>query len=291
MDYSDRCLIEVRNISHTYFAGTPLAVSALRNVSIEVHENEAVGIIGPAGSGKSTLLQHLNGLLRPEQGEVYIEGSPLSEMTDEITGVRQRVGLVFQMPEKQLFKQYAGDDIAFGPINLGLSSQEVRRRVKKAMHMTGLPFSFKDRLTQELSQGEKRLLALSGVLAMEPQVLVLDEPTANLDPQGRKQILSILKNWARRAKRAVVLASHSMEDIAELCTRVYVIADGRVVTEGESREVFSNYTLLEQNGLSLTVPGRVMRGLIQNGFRVDAGVVSYENAAQQIRGLLNAWKV
>lgn len=280
-------IIDVRGLSHTYLPGTPLEIRSLDNVGIQVFENEAVGIIGPTGSGKSTLLQHLNGLYLPDEGEVRIDGRFIAESSTDIHRVRQRIGLVFQNPENQLFEQYAGDDVAFGPRNMKLPPEEIRKRVRNAMEAVGLPFNYKDRLTAQLSLGEKRRLALAGVLAMEPQVLVLDEPTAGLDPEGRFELLDILAAWREGLRRAVVIASHNMEDIVELSSRVYVLVNGRVILSGSTREVFANYDVLIQNGLSVPVAAQVIRGLLKKGFSVSPEVLTVEEAAEEIKGLFN----
>ena len=287
MVLKDTPIIDVRGLSHTYLPGTPLEVRSLDNVGIQVFENEAVGIIGPTGSGKSTLLQHLNGLFIPDEGEVRINGISISESSIDIRRVRQRIGLVFQNPENQLFEQYAGDDVAFGPRNMKLPPEEIRKRVRNAMEAVGLPFNYKDRLTARLSLGEKRRLALAGVLAMEPQVLVLDEPTASLDPEGRLKLLDILTAWRKGFRRAVVIASHNMEDIVELSSRVYVLVNGKVILSGSTREVFANYDILIQNGLSLPAAARVIHGLMERGFSVSPEVLTVEEAAEEIKRLFN----
>lgn len=283
-------IIEVRDLSHRYMQGTPLEVSSLTDINMEVHADESVGIIGPAGAGKSTLLHHLNGLLRPVKGDVLVEGVSVFGATVDIVAIRRRVGLVFQNPENQLFEQYAGDDVAFGPSNLNLPREEVRKRVRRAMEMVGLPFSFKDRLTQSLSLGEKRRLALAGVLAMEPKVLVLDEPTGSLDPEGRRGLLRILRKWRSSGRRAVVIASHSMDDIVELSDRVYVLVGGRVVMEGQVRDVFSQPETISRYGLSIPAGGEVMHRLAEMGYPVSRGVLSAEEAADEIMSLLGSWR-
>jgi energy-coupling factor transport system ATP-binding protein len=289
-------LIEVRGLQHTYLQGTPLEVHSLRGVDLQVHAGESVGIVGPTGSGKSTLLQHLNGLLRPQEGEVSVDGVALSDPKVDVRAIRQRVGLFFQNPEDQLFERYAGDDVAFGPRNLSLPHDEVRERVRQAMEAVGLPFEYKDRLTSELSQGEKRRLALAGVLAMQPQVLVLDEPTAGLDPQGRRDLLRTLGQWRTTNGPAepvsgrahtMVLASHNMEDIAALCTRVYVLVNGVMVLDGTPREVFAQPEMLIEHGLTVPTVTEVMLLLRQRGYPVSAAVLTDEEATQELEALLH----
>ncbi|MBA7655984.1 Energy-coupling factor transporter ATP-binding protein EcfA2 [subsurface metagenome] len=288
MILSEVPVIEVKNLSHTYLPGTPLEVVSLKNVNLQLFKNETVGIIGPAGSGKSTLLHHLNGLLRPMHGDVQIKGISVSGWSGDIRVMRQKIGLVFQNPENQLFKQYAGDDVAFGPRNMNLSQKEVRKRVRNAMKMVGLPFSYKDRLTAGLSLGEKRRLALAGVLAMGPQVLVLDEPTASLDPEGRRELLGILSGWRSEGEKAIVIASHNMEDIVDLSSRVYVLVSGKILLHGATREVFSHYDLLVQNSLSVPAAAEVVFKLARRGYSVSTDVLNIEEAAREIKGLFHA---
>lgn len=281
-----RPIILVKNLYHRYLPGTPLEVISLRDVNLKAYTNEVVGLIGPAGSGKSTLLQHLNGLLRPMEGEVLVDGFSLSEGSTDIQKIRKKIGLVFQNPEDQLFERYAGDDVAFGPRNMKLPHDEVRKKVYDAMEMVGLPFEYKDRLVQGMSQGERRRLALAGVLAMEPQVLVLDEPAANLDPEGRGELLKILKNWRSTGERSIVIASHNMDDIAELSDRVYVLSEGRIILEGYTKEVFSHYDLLINNGLSIPIPTEFAHKLRKIGYNVSPYVLTINEAVEEIKDLL-----
>lgn len=287
MPSSTTRLIEVQRLQHTYLQGTPLEVQSLRGVDLRVYAGESVGIVGPTGSGKSTLLQHLNGLLRPQGGEVRVDGVALSDPRVDVRAIRQRVGLFFQNPEDQLFERYAGDDVAFGPRNLHLPKDEVRERVRQAMEAVGLPFEYKDRLTSELSQGEKRRLALAGVLALQPQVLVLDEPTAGLDPQGRRELLRTLTQWRAGDGKAIVFASHNMEDIATLCTRVYVLVNGTIIRHGTPREVFAQPEMLIQHGLAVPTVTEVMLLLRQRGYPVSSDVLTDEEAAQELEAVLH----
>jgi len=280
-------LIDVQDLHHTYLQGTPLETPSLRGVSLSVEPGDTLGIIGPTGSGKSTLLQHLNGLIRPQRGEVRVQGHPLSEPKVDIRWVRQTVGLVFQNPEDQLFERYVGDDVAFGPRALGLSVDQVRERVRQAMATVGLPFAFKDRLVRELSQGQRRRVALAGVLAMEPRVLALDEPTAGLDPAGRAELLQMLRRWHDREPRAIVLASHNMEDIAQLCTRLAVLVAGQVVLTGTPREVFAHSDLLQAHGLDVPVATQILLGLRQRGCPLAATALTLEEAATAIEAVWN----
>jgi energy-coupling factor transport system ATP-binding protein len=285
-------LIEVRSLSHSYFSGTPFEVRSLRDVNFELYENETLGIVGPTGSGKSTILLHLNGLLRPQKGEVLVMGVGLSGRDADVKEVRRQVGLVFQNPEDQLFEQFAGDDVAFGPRNAGLSREQVRERVRKALDLVGLPFSFKDRPCFELSLGEKRRIALAGVFAMEPRVLVLDEPTASLDPAGRRDLIELLLRWRRVEDRSMIVVSHSMEDIALLADRTLVLDDGRVVYSGTTGELFANRSTLYAHGLQPPTPLQVLYALEDRGVhlrREPSGMVPLrpQEIADAIGGILS----
>jgi energy-coupling factor transport system ATP-binding protein len=271
---NERSLIDVKNISYSYLLDTPMVVQALRDVSFSVRRDQTVGIVGPTGSGKSTLLYHLNGLLRPQEGEVWVDGVSLSDKKTDPMEVRQKVGLLFQNPEDQLFERFAGDDVAFGPRNFNLSREEVRERVRNALELVGLPFEFKDRLTADLSLGEKRRVALAGIFAMNPEVLVLDEPTASLDPAGRRELLMVLKKWRSRTGRALVVVSHNMEDIVELADYVYLISEGQAVFDGKTDELFLNRRLLERNSLVAPVTVQVLYELEARGFPLPEDIVA-----------------
>ncbi|MCC9078832.1 energy-coupling factor transporter ATPase [Litorilinea aerophila] len=246
-------LAVAEHLVHDYMRGTPLAVRALHDVNLEIRPGEIVGILGHTGSGKSTAVQHLNGLLRPHGGRVVVLGHDLGDNRVDVRALRRRVGLVFQFPEAQLFERYVGDDIAYGPRNLKLSREEVRERVRRAMAAVGLDFdTFKDRFTFSLSGGEMRRVALAGVLALEPEILILDEPTAGLDPQGRRQLWEqILK--LHDTGMALVIISHNMEELAEVCHRLYVIAEGRTVLEGTPAQIFGQPRRLREMGLDVPV--------------------------------------
>jgi energy-coupling factor transport system ATP-binding protein len=283
-------LIKVRNLHYTYLRGTPYEAVALRGVDLTVERGEIVGLIGPTGSGKSTLLQHLNGLLRPQVGEVWINGQNTSDRRTDLRAIRRLVGLVFQNPEDQLFERYAGDDVAFGPRSLGLSQSEVHQRVRWAMEAVGLDFEgFKDRLTMSLSEGERRRLALAGVLALKPEVLVLDEPTAGLDPKGRKALLAWLIRWREEQEGTIVLASHNMEDLAQLADRLYVLVEGRIVLNGTPRQVFSQFDVLDKYGLGTPLPVSVMHALRARGLPVRTDALTVTEAAAEIEALLSTY--
>jgi energy-coupling factor transport system ATP-binding protein len=266
-------LIDVEHLVHYYMRNTPLEVKALHDINLAVHKDEIVGIIGHTGSGKSTVVQHFNGLLRAHEGKVRAMGQDLGNSQVDMRQIRQRVGLVFQFPESQLFEQYVGDDVAYGPRNLKLNREEVRRRVRKAMESVGLGFEeFKDRLTFTLSGGQMRRVALAGVLALEPEVLVLDEPTAGLDPQGRKQLLRHIVELHRQGV-TLIMISHNMEELAAICNRIYVLSDGRTLLSGTPGEVFGNTPLLHELGLDSPEVTQLFVGLVKAGLLPPAHTV------------------
>ncbi len=291
MNAGRKPIINVRGLYHTYMKGTAVEVPSLFDVNCQIYSGETVGIVGPAGSGKSTLLQHFNGLIRPQKGEVVLNGVPLSQKRIDIRKIRQMVGLVFQNPEDQLFERYAGDDVAFGPRNFGLPQEEVRARVRSAMQMVGLPFTFKDRLTMDLSQGEKRRLALAGIFALDPRVLLLDEPTASLDPAGRIELLNVLKKWRKKEGRAVVIVSHNVEDIVELTERVYFMIEGQVKIEGRTRDVFTKYELLHRYGYYVPVPLQILLYLAREGIEVSNNRITISEVAAEIGSVINDTKI
>ncbi len=278
-----RPIIQVRDLHHTYLLGTPLEAVALRGVNMEVGEGEIVAIIGPTGCGKSTLVQHFNGLIRPQKGEVVVAGHDLSDEKVDMKALRRQVGLIFQSPEQQLFEQYVGDDIAFGPRNFGLDKEEVRRRVKKAMEMVGLSFEgFKDRLTFSLSGGEMRKVAIAGVLALEPKILVFDEPTSGLDPATSRDFLAKIRELHDREGITIILVSHNMEDVAQLADRIYVIVGGRSVLEGTPRQIFSQPELLRAYGLDVPQITQVMHSLRSRGRQVQGDLLTMAEAEEEI---------
>ncbi len=276
-------ILRVENLHHTYLRGTPFEAVSLRGVDMEVHQGEIVSIIGPTGSGKSTLIQHFNGLIRPQTGNVFVLGQDLRDPDLDIKGLRRQVGMIFQTPEQQLFEQYVGDDIAFGPRNYGLDRTEVRQRVKKAMEMVGLGFEeFKDRLTFSLSGGEMRKVAIAGVLALEPSILVFDEPTCGLDPATASEFLSRIRELRDEQEVTIILVSHDMESVAQLADRIYVILQGRSILEGTPRQIFSQAGLLRSYGLDTPQVTQVMHGLRGHGAPVRVDLLSVSEAEEEI---------
>ncbi len=276
-------IIRVEDLHHTYLRGTPFETVALQGVDMEVDEGQIVAIIGPTGSGKSTLIQHFNGLIRPQRGKVVVAGQDLSDEKLDIKALRRQVGLIFQSPEQQLFEQYVGDDIAFGPRNYGLDREEVRRRVRKAMDMLGMGFEeFKDRLTFSLSGGEMRKVAIAGVLALEPKILIFDEPTSGLDPATSTEFLAKISELHAKEGTTIILVSHNMEDVAHLAERVYVIVGGRSVLSGTCRWVFSQHELLKAYGLDVPQVTQVMHLLSRRGKPVRTDLLSVPEASEEI---------
>lgn len=275
-------IIETKNLTHTYSAGTPFEQTAVKDISLTVYEGEYLGIIGRTGSGKSTLIQHLNGLLKPTAGEVLFRGKDIWTDKQTTRAARFQVGLVFQYPEYQLFEETVYRDIAFGPKNMGLDSGEIDRRVRRSARFVGLRDSVLDQSPFELSGGQKRRVAIAGVIAMEPAVLILDEPTAGLDPEGSAQILDNIRAYHKEQGAAVVLVSHSMEEVARSVDRLAVVCDGGIPLTGTPREVFSHGDALEQMGLGVPAVTRVFHRLRELGADIDPGVYTVEQARDAI---------
>lgn len=269
-------ILQVENLTHTYGEGTPFRRSAVENMSLCVCKGEFLGLIGHTGSGKSTLIQHLNGLLKPTAGRILLDGKDIWEEPKKIRSVRFRVGLVFQYPEHQLFEETVFADVAFGPKNMGLSGEEVERRVREAVRFAGLEESVLDKSPFALSGGQKRRVAIAGVIAMEPEVLVLDEPTAGLDPRGREALLENIRAYHQERGNTVILVSHSMEDVARYADRIVVLADGHTLMSGSPREVFSHAEELKKAGLDVPAATRIAAALRVRGVEVDASVYTVD---------------
>ncbi|MGI5884940.1 MAG: energy-coupling factor transporter ATPase [Candidatus Spyradocola sp.] len=274
--------VEVVNLTHTYNPDSPFSAAALKGVSFTIDDGEFLGIIGHTGSGKSTLIQHLNGLIRPTSGTVVVDGMDISSKSTDLRRVRRRVGLVFQYPEYQLFEETVQKDIAFGPHNLGLDGDEVERRVEEACRLVGLPYeAVRDKSPFELSGGQKRRVAIAGVLAMEPKVLILDEPTAGLDPAGRDAILSRIEEW-HAAGTTIVMVSHSMEDVARLADRILVLDHGNLAMTGTPREVFADAERLTQMGLDVPAVTRLAMELNARGIGVPRDLYTVEEMEEAL---------
>lgn len=279
-------MIETQNLTHIYMPGSPFEQVALHQVSVQIPENRMVGIIGHTGSGKSTFIQHLNGLLKPHHGRVLLDGEELSKSGAGLRTLRFTVGLVFQYPEHQLFEETVYKDIAFGPTNMKLSTAEIDARVRRAAELTGISPDLFDHSPFELSGGQKRRVAIAGVLAMEPKVLILDEPTAGLDPIGRDEILNNLVQIQKSAKSTVLLVSHSMEDVARTCDHVLVFNHGKVFASGTVDEVFSRSEELAAIGLSIPQAAKIAAGLRHAGVDLPQHLYTVEALCQALLPLL-----
>ena len=269
-------ILQIEHLTHTYSAGTPFQRSAVDDMNLSMMDGEFLGIIGHTGSGKSTLIQHLNGLLKPTSGRILLQGRDIWADPKKIRDVRFQVGLVFQYPEYQLFEETVYKDIAFGPKNMGLDEADIDRRVRDAAAFVGLTEAMLDKSPFELSGGQKRRVAIAGVIAMEPKVLVLDEPTAGLDPRGRDDILARIQDYHRAKNASVVLVSHSMEEIARNVDRIVVLSDSHVFMEGTPSQVFARADELEQVGLDIPQVTKVALALRRRGLPVDTAVYTVE---------------
>ncbi len=282
--------IKLEGINYIYGQGTELVVDALKDINLEIGDGEFVGVIGHTGSGKSTLVQHLNGLIKPSSGYIYFDGQDIYAEGYSMKQHRSKVGLVFQYPEHQLFEVDVLSDVCFGPKNLGMSKEEAEKTAKKALKMVGLDESYYKRSPFDLSGGQKRRVAIAGVLAMDPKMLILDEPTAGLDPQGRKEILDLISGLRRDAGITIVLVSHSMEDVAEYVDRIIVMNKGCVAFDGQPKEVFSHYKELEEMGLAAPQVTYIVHKLKAKGLPVETDAITIEEAAKDILAALKAHK-
>lgn len=272
-------IVETKNLTFAYSEGMPDEKVAVKDISIAIEKGEFVGIIGHTGSGKSTFIQMLNGLLKPSAGQVLIEGQDIWENKDKLQEFRFKVGLVFQYPEYQLFEETVYKDISFGPKNMGLDEKEIHERVLSAASFVGIGEDQMERSPFDLSGGQKRRAAIAGVLAMEPEVLILDEPTAGLDPAGRDEILGEIKKYHENRGNTILLVSHSMDDIARYATKVMVINEGALYCYDDAQKVFAMAAELEEMGLAIPTVTEVMLQLKRRGFDVDTGVYTVEDAA------------
>ena len=282
--------IKLENVSFFYGKGTAYCKEALKNVNIEIKEGSITGLIGHTGSGKSTMLQLLNGLSTPGEGKVYLDGVDIWEKPKEIGKVRYRVGLVMQYPEYQLFEETVEKDIAFGPKNMGLSNEEISERIREAIDFVGLSPDVLQKNPFDLSGGQKRRVAIAGVIAMCPEVLVLDEPAAGLDPQGRDVILDGVFKYREKTGATIIIVSHSMEDMARLCDDIVVLSHGEVVLHGTRDEVFSESQMLEKIGLAVPQITLLMHELSARGIKVNNGIYTESAAVEEIARLMKGTK-
>ena len=279
--------IKIENLTYVYMPKTPFEKKALDNVSLEIEDGEFLAVIGHTGSGKSTLIQHLNGLLKPASGKIYVDGTDITDKDTKLVDIRKKVGLVFQYPEYQLFEETIAKDIAYGPSNLGLNEDEILKRVKKSMEMVGLNYEeYKDISPFELSGGQKRRVAIAGVIAMEPKVLILDEPTAGLDPAGRDDILEQIKLLHEKYNMTIILVSHSMEDVGKLAEKIIVMNDGHVELQGKPKDVFKEIDTFEKIGLAVPQVTYLMRELKKKGFNVSEDIFTVEKAKSELLNIL-----
>jgi energy-coupling factor transport system ATP-binding protein len=274
--------LELKNVSYTYGKGTVFEVNALSNIDLAIEEGQFIGIIGHTGSGKSTLIQHFNALMEPTEGKVLFEGEDIWGEKYDRRALRSKIGLVFQYPEHQLFETDVLTDVAFGPKNQGLSKEEAEARAREALVQVGFPEKFYGHSPFELSGGQKRRVAIAGVLAMNPKVLILDEPTAGLDPKGRDEILDQISYLHDQRGITIILVSHSMEDVARYADRLIVVNDGRIPYDGTPREVFAHYKELEKIGLAAPQITYIMHDLAAKGLPVDVQATTIEEAKKSI---------
>ena len=274
--------LKVEHLSHLYEADSPLAHKALDDICLDIPNGQFIGIIGHTGSGKSTLVQHLNGLLKATRGKIYFNGEDIYEKGYDMKKLRSKVGLVFQYPEHQLFEIDVFTDVCFGPKNQGLSQEEIEKRATDALQMVGLPEELYKQSPFELSGGQKRRVAIAGVLAMRPEILILDEPTAGLDPKGREEILDQIEKLQKETGITVILVSHSMEDVAEYVDRIIVMNSGKIMYDDIPREVFRNYKELEEVGLAAPQVTYILHALRKKGLDVDVNATTIEEAAREI---------
>ncbi|MCX7883980.1 MAG: energy-coupling factor transporter ATPase [Caloramator sp.] len=279
--------IKIENLVYKYMIGTPFEKTAIDDVSLEIKDGEFIGLIGHTGSGKSTLIQQLNGLLKPTSGKIYIDGEDITSKDINLKKIRQKVGLVFQYPEYQLFEETIFKDVAFGPQNLGLSDDEILKRVRRALEIVGIDFEkYKDKSPFDLSGGQRRRIAIAGILAMEPKILILDEPTAGLDPKGRDEILEEIRKLHKEYNNTVILVSHSMEDVAKLVDRLIVMYKGKNILTGTPREVFMEIETLEKIGLAVPQVTYLVRELRKRGINIREDIITVKEAQDEILRLL-----
>lgn len=279
--------IKIKNLSHIYMPKTPFEKIALNNLNCEIKDGEFIALIGHTGSGKSTFIQHLNGLLRPTSGKIIVDGVDISDKKVKLSDIRKKVGLVFQYPEYQLFEETIEKDIEYGPRNLGISEEEISKRVKKSMSMVGLDYeTYKDKSPFDLSGGQKRRVAIAGVIAMEPKTLILDEPTAGLDPKGREDILSQIKILHEEYGMTIIMVSHSMEDVAKIADRVIVMNGGEIVLDGEIAEVFKEVETLEKIGLAVPQVTYLVRELRKKGFDISEEIFTISQAKEALLNII-----
>jgi energy-coupling factor transport system ATP-binding protein len=278
--------IKIEDLYYTYMKDTPFQVEALKGITLEIEKCEFIGLVGHTGCGKSTLIQHFNGLLKPSSGKIFVDGIDIFSRKVNMQKIRALVGLLFQYPEHQLFEETVYEDIAFGPKNFGVPDKDIEARVKSAMASAGISYEeLKDRSPFTLSGGEKRKTAIAGVLATEPEYIILDEPTAGLDPESRDNILSGIKELHKKYKKTVILVTHDMNQVALLCDRVFIMEKGRIVLQGSLKEVFSHVELLENYSLDVPQITRLMHRLKEKGLEVNTDIYTVNEALKEIKNV------
>ncbi len=277
--------LKTENLTYVYGEGTPFKITALDNVNIDISKGEFVAIIGHTGSGKSTLVQHLNGLLKPTDGKIFLDEEDIWQSKSKIFDTRFRVGLCFQYPEYQLFEETVYKDIAFGPTNMGLSKGEIDERVRNAAKYVGIPDEMLSKSPFDLSGGEKRRVAIAGVISMEPEILILDEPTSGLDPRGREQILALIKNYREQTGKTVIIVSHSMDDVARYATKVFVMNNSKLEMSGTVDEVFEKASRLREIGLSVPQITEIFIKLREKGYPVSEKIYTVEQGYLELKKL------
>ena len=283
--------IQIEHLTHAYMPGSPFAAVAVHDVTVDIQDGEFVGVLGHTGSGKTTLIQHLNGLLKPTEGRVRIDGVDINQKGVALRDIRKKVGLVFQYPEYQLFEETVEKDIAFGPKNLGLSKDEIAGRVREACGQVGINYeAVRLRSPFELSGGQMRRVAIAGVVAMRPKTLILDEPTAGLDPSGRRAILEMIRGLHEKGGLTVIMVSHNMDDIASLATRLLVMSQGRLITTGTPREIFAQQELLRSIGLGVPQAAELIHALVAEGFDLPADLYTLAEAREHLLRLAGKGK-
>jgi energy-coupling factor transport system ATP-binding protein len=283
--------IKIENLTHIYMPGSPFEKKALDNVNIVINDGEFNVLIGHTGSGKSTLIQHINGLLKPTSGRILVDDVDITDKSVKMSDIRKKIGLVFQYPEYQLFEETIEKDIAFGPTNLKLDQEEIHNRVKRAMNIVGLDYeTFKDKSPFDLSGGQKRRVAIAGVVAMEPKILILDEPTAGLDPSGRDEILYQIKKLQQEYGMTIILVSHSMEDVAKVADKIFVMYNAKCILTGSPEEIFTEVDTLESVGLAVPQVTYLVRKLRERGFDISEKIFTVEQAKAEILRVLGSAK-
>jgi energy-coupling factor transport system ATP-binding protein len=278
-------VIEAKHLTHTYNKGLAYETTAVDDVSFEIHEGEYAAIIGHTGSGKSTLIQHMNGLLKPTEGSITVGGVDVSGKNATVVGIRKKIGMVFQYPEYQLFEETVYKDIAFGPKNLGASEEEIDIRVKEAMALVNLDFTaFAQRSPFELSGGQKRMVAIAGVLAMRPEVLVLDEPTAGLDPKSHEETLELIEGIREKTGSTIVIVSHNMDDVARLANRIFVMSAGKIVKSGTPEQVYSDEEFLKSISLGVPRARSFARKLSEGGLAISKEILLFDELLEALAG-------